>query len=456
MARDYRRDARDWDYPGEGGHAYGRGRGEGGYGRDYWSNADREYGGRDFGGRDFGGRDFDRGYAGAYGAGPRGRWREFADTWRAQGEQWRDYENREHGRDYPRYGYASERDYGEMRGDYREARPDYREYRGDLADRDRFEADRYDRDRGDRDRGGRYGRYGNQERYDFTGRSWHAGPETWEAERPGPSAFMERNDIAETRGTSGEWRGFGGAGYMGGSGGYGHGGALEYGRGGMDVGGRDQDWGIGDTRHASGGMGALRGSYEGGRGSMGRGFAGLGPRSYRRSDERIREEVCEALTRHPGIDASDIDLRVENGEVTLTGEVEDRRARRLAEEIAEQCAGVSDVHNELGARRGLGLFGDQDRTTDREVSRTTMRDATTRGATTGTTGARTGASAGATGSAGAGGTPRARRAPSEGMTSPDSTQTALRADTGEPDERTRVGGTGTTAAGATNSGERNR
>jgi hypothetical protein len=41
----------------------------------------------------------------------------------------------------------------------------------------------------------------------------------------------------------------------------------------------------------------------------------------------------EALTRHTEIDASDV--CVENCEVTLTGVVEDRRAKRLAEEIAE-------------------------------------------------------------------------------------------------------------------------
>jgi osmotically-inducible protein OsmY len=35
--------------------------------------------------------------------------------------------------------------------------------------------------------------------------------------------------------------------------------------------------------------------------------------------------------------ASDIDVRVENCEVTLSGVVEDRRAKRLAEGIARAC-----------------------------------------------------------------------------------------------------------------------
>jgi hypothetical protein len=159
----------------------------------------------------------------------------------------------------------------------------------------------------------------------------------------------------------------------------------------------------------------------------------MGPRSYRRSDERIQEEICEALTRHPGIDASDVDIRVENGEVTLTGEVEDRRARRLAEEITEHCAGVTDVHNELRARRGLGTaFGGQ----DREVSRSTTRESTSDKGTVGSaTGTTTGATTGSTSGGTSGGATRGgRRGASQG-TSSDPTQTSLRADAGTVDDR---------------------
>jgi hypothetical protein len=80
-------------------------------------------------------------------------------------------------------------------------------------------------------------------------------------------------------------------------------------------------------------------------------FAGRGPRNWQRSDARIEEDVCDALMHHPAVDASELEVRVENGEVTLSGEVEDRRTKRLAEEIVEQCAGVHDVHNRLRARR---------------------------------------------------------------------------------------------------------
>ncbi len=75
--------------------------------------------------------------------------------------------------------------------------------------------------------------------------------------------------------------------------------------------------------------------------------------NYRRSDERIREDVCEILTQHGQIDASEVEVDVRDGEVTLRGTVDSRRTRRLAEEAVEDIPGVKDVHNELraGGRR---------------------------------------------------------------------------------------------------------
>lgn len=76
------------------------------------------------------------------------------------------------------------------------------------------------------------------------------------------------------------------------------------------------------------------------------GFDG-GPGGQRRSDDRVRESVSEELARHPGIDASEIEVRVENGRVTLAGKVDSRRSRRRAERCAEQCSGVAEVLNRL-------------------------------------------------------------------------------------------------------------
>ena len=74
---------------------------------------------------------------------------------------------------------------------------------------------------------------------------------------------------------------------------------------------------------------------------------GSGPKGWRRSDDTIREDVCEALADHPSLDASDITVTVESGEVTLEGTVRDRSSKRLAEELVEHCRGVEDVHNRL-------------------------------------------------------------------------------------------------------------
>lgn len=74
---------------------------------------------------------------------------------------------------------------------------------------------------------------------------------------------------------------------------------------------------------------------------------GRGPRGYRRSNERIFEDVCDRLTQHGRIDASDIEVEVEDGEVTLKGTVNDRQTKRMAEKVAESITGVVDVHNRL-------------------------------------------------------------------------------------------------------------
>lgn len=80
-------------------------------------------------------------------------------------------------------------------------------------------------------------------------------------------------------------------------------------------------------------------------------YAGHGPRNYRRSDERIEEDVSERMAWDSELDASDIEVEVENSEVTLTGTVDSRFAKRLAEDLAESCAGVLDVRNRLRIRR---------------------------------------------------------------------------------------------------------
>lgn len=80
-------------------------------------------------------------------------------------------------------------------------------------------------------------------------------------------------------------------------------------------------------------------------------YAGRGPRNYRRSDTRIAEDVIDALTDDPDVDASDIEVEVRDREVTLTGFVDDRRQKRRADDDALGVPGVEDVHNRIRVRR---------------------------------------------------------------------------------------------------------
>lgn len=74
---------------------------------------------------------------------------------------------------------------------------------------------------------------------------------------------------------------------------------------------------------------------------------GKGPKNYRRSDERIKEEINDRLTDEWNVDASDIEVQVFNGEVTLTGFVSDRYQKRKAEEVAESVLGVTQIENRI-------------------------------------------------------------------------------------------------------------
>jgi hypothetical protein len=96
-------------------------------------------------------------------------------------------------------------------------------------------------------------------------------------------------------------------------------------------------------------------------------YSGVGPRGYRRSDERIREDVCEVLAEAGQLDASDIEVSVSAGIVTLRGSVPDRRMKRMAEDAADSCAGVRDVRNELDLASGGGWQSDSGWRPAREV-----------------------------------------------------------------------------------------
>jgi osmotically-inducible protein OsmY len=116
---------------------------------------------------------------------------------------------------------------------------------------------------------------------------------------------------------------------------------------------------------------------------------GKSPKGYKRSEERIREDICERLMDHGEIDASDIDVKVKGNEVTLEGTVTDWRTKRRAEEVIQDVSGVSDVLNNLRVKPASSQPGDeQTRTMGSETANTAIT--TTPSQPTGTTSQPTG------------------------------------------------------------------
>ncbi|MCQ0970462.1 BON domain-containing protein [Paracoccus sp. TK19116] len=150
---------------------------------------------------------------------------------------------------------------------------------------------------------------------------------------------------------------------------YGMGSSYEARYGSADIG----QYGDGGDMRQAGSYGGTRGDYEGmyrgshlwqddgrqgndrvGRNSQSGEHRGRGPKGYARSDERIREDVCDHLSDDGSLDASDIEVEVSDSEVTLSGHVESRRDKRRAEDCADAVSGVRHVQNNLRTKDSQG------------------------------------------------------------------------------------------------------
>jgi osmotically-inducible protein OsmY len=76
-------------------------------------------------------------------------------------------------------------------------------------------------------------------------------------------------------------------------------------------------------------------------------YRGRGPANYTRSDERILEDACDALTDDRSVDARNVEVSVLSGEVTLDGTVSSREQKRRAEDCVDRLSGVKNVQNNL-------------------------------------------------------------------------------------------------------------
>jgi len=106
-------------------------------------------------------------------------------------------------------------------------------------------------------------------------------------------------------------------------------------------------------------------------------YSGVGPRNYRRSDQRIEEDVCDELTSDSFVDAHDVNVSVNSGVVTLSGTVPTRDMRRRAEEDADSVTGVNDIRNDLRVGPHThdenGMMATEPTTASQMPTRTTTR-----------------------------------------------------------------------------------
>jgi osmotically-inducible protein OsmY len=246
------------------------------------------------------------------------------------------------GRPYGRGGFSTyEEEYGN-RGRYGMER----EY-GGGRDRDRDSQGRFVSERGGDYRGGweqerdRYGRFMSDQDFE-TGR--------YNRSYGGGMGWNERDRDSMGRFTSD---------YQSGSGRYGRGSSLGQGYGGR---GRGMSGGGDMSEMPRDDQGRFTSPYTSGSTRSGRNFGphtGRGPKNYTRSDERIREEVSDRLEQDGDIDASEIEVKAQNGLVTLSGSVETRQEKHMAEQLAEDCAGVKDVQNLIKVSGRQSEYGRQ-------------------------------------------------------------------------------------------------
>jgi hypothetical protein len=149
--------------------------------------------------------------------------------------------------------------------------------------------------------------------------------------------------------------GYGQYGQGSGQGGYAAGGSQG------QYGGQTGRYGVQGMPFGGGGGGGVsgQGHYAGGSATIPNPRVGRPPRNYQRSDDRIREDLCDTIVRSGDIDAGDVEVEVKGGEVTLSGTVDHREDKRRIEDIAEQIFGVRDVHNQIKVR-GAGMSGVKD------------------------------------------------------------------------------------------------
>lgn len=125
---------------------------------------------------------------------------------------------------------------------------------------------------------------------------------------------------------------------------------FEGGQGSFQGGQLPSEFGFSEIGHEVGGYGAYHQGGWIGQSDLSR--ERKGPKHYERSDERIREFICERLAQCPSLDVEEVSVEVSGACVTLEGTVPARRMKHLIEDLADSCWGVREVDNRIKVRPG--------------------------------------------------------------------------------------------------------
>jgi osmotically-inducible protein OsmY len=72
---------------------------------------------------------------------------------------------------------------------------------------------------------------------------------------------------------------------------------------------------------------------------------------YMKSDEEIKSEVCETLSRSNLIDAEHVNVMVQEGIVTLFGQVQTRAEKHAAKSEISSILGIDQIKNEIKVKK---------------------------------------------------------------------------------------------------------
>jgi len=99
-------------------------------------------------------------------------------------------------------------------------------------------------------------------------------------------------------------------------------------------------------------------------------FSGTTPKNFKRSDERIYDEICDRLSQGGHFDVSDVEIKVEDGEVTLEGSLDNRSDKHRIEMLADSVMGVKEITNQIKIKNTKGASSSSDSENSRSGSST--------------------------------------------------------------------------------------